>query len=148
MVEAGTEQCAQRLEAVRKARIALEDSFYLVPMIEASCEDPDQYSFVWSDEPCYGQRFGEFVQSRFLKLKDVYRAIVEDSTDSVSDSDGIVFVGAFGSNVVAEQVVLYGDMETQIKVEHKPMELKIEEAPFSVCIAVSKDIEVTACCLC
>ena len=29
-----------QLEAVRKARIVLEDSFYLVPMIEASCEDP------------------------------------------------------------------------------------------------------------
>ena len=81
------------------------------------------------------------MQSRFFKLKDVYRAIVEDSTTSLSGRDETVFVGAFESNVVAEQVVLYGDMKTQIKVEHKPMELKIEEEPFSVCIAVSKEVE-------
>ena len=130
-----------QFEAVRKARIALEDSFYLIPTIEASCEDPDQYSFVWTDEPCYGQRFGEFVQSRFFKLKDVYRAMVEDSTAYLSGSDETVFVGAFGSNVVAEQVVFYRDMNTQIGVAHKPMELKIEEEPFSVCIAVSKEVD-------
>ena len=130
-----------QLEAVRKARITLEASFYLVPTIEASCEDPDRYSFVWTDEPCYGQRLGEFVQSRSFKLKNVYRAIVEDSTASLSGSDETLFVGAFESNVVAEQVVHHGDMEMQIKYEHKPMELKIEEEPFSVCIAVSKEVE-------
>lgn len=130
-----------KFEAVRKARIVLEDSFCLVPTIEASCEDPDQYSFVWTDEPCYGQRFGEFVQSRFFRLKDVYRVIVEDSTASLSGSDEAVIVGAFESNVVAEQVVLYRDMERQIRVEHKPMELKIDEEPFSVCVAVSKEVD-------
>jgi hypothetical protein len=127
-----------QLEAVRKARIMLNEYAYLIPLIEAPCEDPDQYSYVWSDEPCYGVRYGEFVQSRFFKLKDVYRAIAEVTTVSC---DGAVFVGAFESNVVAEQVTLYGNMDKQIQAEHKPMELKIVEEPFSVCIAVYKEVD-------
>jgi hypothetical protein len=50
-----------------------------------------------------------------------------------------VFVGAFESNVVAEQVTSYGDMDKQIATENRPMELKICEEPFSVCIAISKE---------
>jgi hypothetical protein len=127
-----------QLEAVGRARIVLRDSDYLVPMIEASCEDPDSYAYVWSDILCYGERFGEFVQSRFFSLKDVYRAIVENSPVCCGEA---VFVGAFESKVVAEQVTLHADMSRQIQVEHKPMELKIFEEPFSVCIAVCKEVD-------
>jgi uncharacterized protein YwlG (UPF0340 family) len=95
---------------------------------------------VWSDEACYGQRFGEFVQSRFFRLKDVYRAIVEDSETDSPVSCGGVFVGASGSEVVAEQVGVYGNMETQIQTLHKPMELRIAEESFSVCVAVCKGV--------
>jgi hypothetical protein len=49
------------LEAVRKAKIMQDNYSYLIPLIETSCEDPDQYACVWSDEPCGGQRRGEFV---------------------------------------------------------------------------------------
>lgn len=111
----------------------------LFPIIEASCEDPDRYAFVWSDEACYGQRFGEFVQSRFFRLKDVYRAIVEDSETDSPVGCGGVFVGAYRSDVVAEQVAVYGNMETQIQTLHKPMELRIAEELFSVCVAVCKE---------
>jgi hypothetical protein len=96
--------------------------------------------FVWSDEACYGERFGEFVQSRFFRLKDVYRAIVENSETDLVVGCGGVFVGAYGSEVVAEQVTVYENMDKQIQALHKPMELKIVEEPFSVCVAVCKGV--------
>jgi hypothetical protein len=33
---------------------------------------------LFGDEACYGQCFGEFVQSRFFRLKDVYWVQVMD----------------------------------------------------------------------
>lgn len=129
-----------QLGAMGKSKIVMNNYAYLIPMIEASCEDPDRYSFAWSDEACYGQRFGEFVQSRFFRLKDVYRAIVEDSETDLAVGCGGVFVGAYGSEVVAEQVTVYENMDKQIQALHKPMELQIVEEPFSVCVAVCKGV--------
>ena len=129
-----------QLEALRKAKLVLNNYAYLLPIIEASCEDPDCYAFVWLDEACHGQRGGEFVQSRFFNLKDVYRAIVEDPTADLPGSGEAVFVGAYGSNVVAEQVTYYRDMCTQIENKRTPMELNIDEEPFSVCVAVCKGV--------
>ncbi len=128
-----------QLDAIRKARIVLNNFGYIVPTIEDSYKDPDRYTFVWSDEACRGQRYGEFVQPRFFKLKDIYRAIVADY--SASSSGEAVFVGAFESDVMAEQVVLYEDIYRQIEFEHKPVQLKIVEEPFSVCVAVCKEVD-------
>jgi hypothetical protein len=128
-----------QLEAVRKSKLVMNNYAYLVPGIEASHEDPDRYAFVWSDEPCYGQRDGEFVQSRFFRLKDVYLTVVQDPPSELAVGCGSVFLGAYGSEVVAEQVTVYGNMRTQIETMHKPMELQIVEDPFSVCVAVCKE---------
>jgi len=126
-------------EAVRKSRCVMNNYAYLVPAIEASREDPDRYAFVWSDEPCYGRREGEFVQSRFFRLKDVYMAVVQDPLSELAVDCKSAFLGAYGSEVAAEQVAVYGNMRTQIENMHKPMDLQIVEQPFSVCIGVCKE---------
>ncbi len=124
-------------EIARKARILVKNYEYIIPLIEPSHEDPDRFAYVWSDEPCNGQRRGEFIQSRFFKLKDVYGAVVQaDESKLLMDCD--VFVGAFGSDVVAEKFVTFGDMYTQIQLKCTPMELVVDDEPFSVCIAVCR----------
>jgi hypothetical protein len=123
-------------EAIRKAKLLERDYAYLIPAIEVSCEDPDRYAFVWSDEPCYGRRHGEFVQSRFFRLKDVYQTLAEFS-DAAGGCERVV-VGVYGSAVVAEQVTLYENMDVQIQREWRPVELRVAEEPFSVCVALCK----------
>ena len=124
--------------AVRKAKL-LENRYpHLIPVLEVSNEGPDCYAFVWSDEPCRGQQFGEFVQSRFFRLKDVFCGVVDAKETEFGVGCGDVFVGAYGSDVVAEQVADFGNMYTQIEQMHKPMELRVDESPFSVCVAVCR----------
>jgi hypothetical protein len=127
-------------EAVAKAKQLLEGSLkYLVPQIEVSCEDPDAYAFVWSSEPCRGHHRGNFVQSRFFKLKGVFGSVAESSDLPMIGGD--VYVAVFGSEVVAEQFTVYANMESQIVNEYRPMELRVSEEPFSVCVAVSKQAD-------
>ncbi len=128
------------LEAVRKAKLVLDNYGYAVPVIEASCEDPDCYSFVWSEEAFNGQRFDEFVQQRFFKLKDVYQTIVEEPHIDLPCKGETVFVGAYGSDVRAEQVTYCSDSSIQIGHYRNPVELNIVEEPFSVCVAVCKEV--------
>lgn len=126
-------------EAIRKARVLEKACWYLVPSIEPSREDPDCFAFAWSDAPCSGQRRGEFVQSRFFRLKDIYSAVIQ--TDEAKSLVGCrnVFVGAYGSDVVAEQAIAFGNMWTQIQVKCMPMELVVDDESFSVCVAVCKE---------
>jgi hypothetical protein len=126
-------------EKVRKARLVEKNYGHLTPLIEPSREDPDCYTFVWPGDSCYVQRFGEFVQSRFFRLKDVYGAIVQAQECNLAVDCGDVFVGAYGSDVAAEQVTEFENMDTHFATLHKPMELRVHEEPFSVCVAVCKE---------
>lgn len=127
-------------EAVAKAKQLLEgNSKHLVPQIEVSCEDPDAYSFVWSSEPCRGHHRGNFEQSRFFRLKDVFASVIEFADLPLLGGD--VFVAVFGSEVVAEHFTVYADMESQIANEYRPMELRVSDEPFSVCVAISKQAD-------
>jgi hypothetical protein len=128
-----------QFEAVRKAKVLEKNCRHIVPSIEPSREDPDCFAFAWSDEPCGGQRHGEFVQSRFFKSKDVYGAVVQAGESRSPMGCRDVFVGAYGSDVVAERVMAFGNMVTQIQLKCMPMELVVDDEPFSVCVAVCRE---------
>jgi hypothetical protein len=124
-------------DEVKKAKLL--KSHFLVPRIEVPREDPDSYAFVWPKESCDIPASSELVHSRFFNFKHVYDAVIRESEVSSTSVSGNVYVGAYGSNVMVDQVTTYKDIARQLNEFRIPSEFSIVEGPYSVCVAVRRE---------
>jgi hypothetical protein len=128
------------IEAVRKARILGKNFRYIVPSIEPSCEDPDRYVFVWSDDAVNKLRLDGCVSSRFFSLRSVYDSVKIDSS-KVVQNDCQVFLGAYGTPEVVGYVDFYTAMRP-LRYVGQPYEPDPSEMPQSFSVAVCKEGDV------
>jgi hypothetical protein len=124
---------------VRKAMLVEQVYGRLVPSIEPPGEDPDRYTFVWSDEAVQYLKLEKAESPRFFELKSVLE-IVRPSSSPHIKHDGVVFLGACSMPVVTGYVGYYTGMQS-LRHVGQPNVIEPIEEPKSFSVAVCEKPE-------
>ena len=124
---------------VRRAMLAEQIYGRLVPSIEPPGEDPDRYTFVWSDEAVQSLKLEKAESPRFFELKSVLEIVRSHSSLDIK-CDGEVFLGACSIPVVTGYVGYYTGMQS-LRHVGQPNVIEPIEEPKSFCVAVCEKPE-------
>lgn len=125
---------------IKKAKLGLEDSPYLVPEIREPHEDPDSYVFVWPPEAVKELSLQGRISSRFFGLKQVYNAVIADIGEEILEM-APVFVGACCTPVIVDLDDIYGHDMQPLRYVGRPIGYQPIKDSRSTCVAVCKEAE-------